>query len=336
MNRYKDYRAKDFALDANFQKWVLDPDEQDTVFWNDLLGHYPEKRKEINEAIELVRLSGVSMDAELNVEYLEIWGNVKNAADKEQKYKIGKFAKYASVAAAFIGILIVSFYYRGQQEDFVEHKTAYGEIKEVTLEDGSTVMLNANSSITLSDSWMSKQGREVFLKGEAFFNVVKTSDLKLFHVKTPDGITVQVLGTAFNVNTRREKLSVYLQSGKVRIQSDSEVVTLQPGERADYDKSLEKVLVSQEDLKTIGDKLAWKTNLYIMNDLSLSTIARDIEDNFGKQVIFLDSALSSERVTAKLPARDINILINVLKEALEVEIEQTNNQIIIKRHRMAD
>ena len=73
-----------------------------------------------------------------------------------------------------------------------------------------------------------------------------------------------------------------------------------------------------------------------MNDLSLSTVARDIEDNFGRQVIFLDSALSSERVTAKLPARDINILLNVLKEALDVEIEQTNNQIIIKRHRMAD
>jgi transmembrane sensor len=336
MNRYKNYRAKDFALDADFQKWVLDPGEQDTAFWNDLLEHYPEKRNEINEAIELVRLSGVSMDAGLNAEYLEIWGNVKNAADQEWKYKIGKFAKYASVAAAFIGILIVSFYYRGQQDGFVEHKTAYGEIKEVILEDGSTVMLNANSSITLSDSWASKQHREVFLKGEAFFNVVKTPDLKLFDVKTPDGITVQVLGTSFNVNTRREKLSVYLQSGKVRIQSESEAVTLQPGERADYDKSSEKVLVSQEDLKTVGDKLAWKSNLYILNDISLSTIARDIEDNFGKQVIFLDSALSSESVTAKLPARDINILLNVLKETLDVEIEQKDNQIIIKRFRVGD
>ena len=336
MNRYKDYRAKDFALDSNFQKWVLDPDERDIVFWNDLLEHYPEKRNEINEAIELVRLSGVSVDPELNAEYLEVWGNVKNAADKERKNKIGKFAKYASVAAVFVCILIVSFYYRGRQGDFVEHKTAYGEIKEVTLEDGSTVMLNANSSITLSDSRMSKQGREVFLKGEAFFNVVKTSDLKLFHVKTPDGITVQVLGTAFNVNTRREKLSVYLQSGKVRIQSDSEAVTLQPGERADFDKSLEKVLVSKEDLKTVDDKLAWKANLYIMNDLSMSTIALDIKDNFGKQVIFLDSALSSERVTAKLPARDINILLNVLREALDVEIEQKDNQIIIKRLREDD
>jgi len=336
MNRYKDYRAKDFALDANFQRWVLGPDEQDTVFWNALIEHYPEKRKEINEAIELVRLSGVSMDPELNAEYLEVWGNVKNAAGKERKNKIEKFAKYASVAAVFVCILIVSFYYNGHQADFVEYKAAYGEIKEVTLEDGSTVTLNANSSITLSDSWMTKQGREVFLKGEAFFNVVKTSDLKSFHVKTPNGVTVQVLGTAFNVNTRREKLSVYLQSGKVRIQSDSEAVTLQPGERADYDKSLEKVLVSKEDLKTVDDKLAWKTNLYILNDLSMSTIALDIKDNFGKQVIFLDSALRSERVTAKLPSGDIKILINVLKEALDVEIEQKDNQIIIKRLRGND
>ncbi|HKZ37551.1 MAG TPA: FecR domain-containing protein, partial [Chryseolinea sp.] len=200
-------------------------------------------------------------------------------------------------------------------------------------EDGSLVTLNANSLIKLSDSWMSEDDREVFLQGEAFFNVVKTSDHRSFKVKTAEGITVEVLGTTFNVNTRRENLTVYLQSGKVNLQSDADIIALLPGQQANYNKALQKVFVSLEDLKEAENRLAWKSNLYIINDLPLSMVARDIEDNFGRQVILLDSTLSNRRVTAKVPAGDINILLKVLAEALEIEIEQKNNQVIINPRR---
>jgi transmembrane sensor len=337
MSRYKDYRAEDFALDEYFQKWVLTPEDQDVLFWNNLLERYPFKTKEINKAIELVRLSGMSTNAEVNAEYLEIWGNLKRTADRERIRKTRKIASYVAVAAAFVGSLIVFLYYQESQPELLtEYQTSYGEIKEITLEDGSTVMLNANSSLKLGNSWMSKSTREVSLEGEAFFNVKRTADLKPFNVKTSEGVTVHVLGTTFNVNTRRESLFVYLQSGKVNIQSESESVTLRPGQRADFDKSLQRVVVRQEDLKIAEDRLAWKDNLYVMNDLSLKMIAHDIEDNFGKQVILMDSTLSTERVTAKLPARDVNLLLKVLTEALDIDIEQKGNQIIIKSHRTSD
>jgi transmembrane sensor len=337
MSRYKDYCAEDFALDEYFQKWVLNPEDRDVLFWDNLLKRYPHKAKEVNRAIELVRLSGLSVNTEVNVEYLEIWSNLKQAAHKERLHKTWKLAGYAAVAAAFIGVVIVFLGNQMQQPEIItEYQTSYGEIKEIVLEDGSIVTLNANSSLKLSESWTSKPNREVLLKGEAFFNVTRTPDLKPFNVKTSGGVTVYVLGTAFNVNTRREKLSVYLQSGKVSVQSDAESVTLRPGQRADFDKSLQRVVVSQENPEVAEDKLAWKANLYVMNDLSLSTIAQDIEDNFGKQVILMDSSLSTERVTAKLPARDINILLKVLTEALDIDIEQKDNQIIIKSHQASD
>jgi ferric-dicitrate binding protein FerR (iron transport regulator) len=180
---------------------------------------------------------------------------------------------------------------------------------------------------------MRENDREVFLQGEAFFNVIKTSDQKPFKVNTSDGITVQVLGTSFNVNTRRENLTVYLQSGKVNLQSDTRIITLLPGQRASFNKSLQKVVIRMEDIKEAEDKLAWKSNLYIMNDLPLSVVMRDIEDNFGRQVILSDSTLSNQRVTAKVPAENIDILLTVLAEALEIEIEQKNNQVIIKPRR---
>lgn len=331
MSHYKDYSAADFALDESFQKWVLSPDKQTDHFWKSIIEKYPFKKSEIDEAIQLVRLSGISTDQDANAAYLAIWKNVGGNAEKELANRVKiKFPRYASLAAAVVVMLItLAYLLSSSAEKVVVHKTSFAELKEVVLDDGSTVVLNANSSLKISDSWVTKKEREVFLQGEAFFNVVKTTDHKPFRVKIPGGIMIQVLGTTFNVNTRRETPSVYLQSGKVRLHLEGDSLTLQPGERADYKKSLQKMVVSYENPADASDNLAWRNNLYVMNDLALSRIARDIEDNFGKEIIITDSTLASKSVTAKVPARDLNVWLKVLSETLDIKIEEKNNQIII-------
>ena len=339
MNHYKDFSAADFALDESFQKWVLTPDEQTTRFWKDILKNYPDKKKEIEEAAQLIRFSGLSPDREANEAYLQVWKNLrKNAAATGMTDRTPrKLWQYASLAAAVAGVLlVVTYMMRTSSASSVEYKTDYAELKEVVLEDGSTVILNANSTLRLSDSWISRNEREVFLEGEAYFNVVKTSDYKTFLVKIPGGMEVQVLGTTFNVNTRNESPSVYLESGQVVFHTDDDMVTLQPGDRADYKKTTQKVEVSKESLDDAEVRLAWRNNLYIINDFQLTTIARDIEDNFGKQVIITDSTLATKRVTAKVPSRDIDVLLKVLSETLDIEIEQNANQIIINPRKIAD
>ncbi len=331
MGHYKDYSAADFALDESFQKWVLNPDEESVRFWKNIITNYPDQTNEIDEAIQLVQSSGLSSDHEANAAYLAVWKNVSNHAEKElsDRAKI-KFPRYASLAAAVIVTLIALGYLLNTgAEKTITYKTSFAEVKEVVLDDGSTVVLNANSSIELSGSWITENEREVFLQGEAFFSVVKTADHKPFQVRIPGDIMVQVLGTEFNVNTRRETPSVYLQSGKVRLHIAGDLVTLRPGERADYKKSLRKMVVSRENQADANDKLAWRGNLYIMNDFSLSAIARDMEDNFGKEIIIMDSTLATKKVTAKVPARDMNVWLKVLSETLDIKIEQKNNQIII-------
>lgn len=335
MNHYKDYSAADFALDESFQKWVLNPDQETVHFWKNIIENYPYKRNEIDEAIQLVRLSGLSTDQEANTAYLGVWKNVSEIAERDLAGRARtKFPRYIPLAAAVIAMLIVVAYFlRNRDEKVLEYKTSFAEVKEVRLDDGSTVTLNSNSSLTLSESWITKNEREVFLQGEAYFNVVKTPDHQVFRVKIPGGIVIQVLGTTFNVNTRRETPSVYLQSGKVRLHVAGDSLTLQPGERADYQKTLQKMVISQESQDDANDKLAWRNNLYVMNDFSLLTIARDMEDNFGKEVIIMDSALTTKSVTAKVPASDINVWLKVLSETLDIEIEQRNNKIIINPRR---
>jgi transmembrane sensor len=328
MSHYKEFSAEDFALDEHFQKWVLSPDNETARFWQHVIETNPNKRDTINEAIQLVKASGISLDQEANRAYLQVWENVRRNAEIKGSRAGTRLPLYASLAAAMVVLAIVSIYLlRSSSVQPREYRAAYGEIKEVKLDDGSTVTLNANSSLKLSESWNTKE-RQVLLEGEAFFNVVKTPDRKLFQVLIPNGLTIEVLGTTFNVNTRRESSSIYLQSGIVRLQHAAESVTLKPGELADYEKSLQRITVTRANAEA-SDKLAWRNNLYIMNDFSLSTIARDIEDIFGKKVVMMDSTLNERRVTAKVPARDMNVWLQVLSETLNLEIVERGNEIII-------
>ena len=84
-------------------------------------------------------------------------------------------------------------------------ETAYGEKSKLILADGTVVWLNAGSSLQYAGNFNSKN-REVFLTGEAYFEVTKQSDGTPFVVKT-DQYSVLVKGTKFNVSSYPEDLS---------------------------------------------------------------------------------------------------------------------------------
>ncbi len=98
------------------------------------------------------------------------------------------------------------------------YRTGAGETKNLLLADHSRVTLNANTSLKVSRNWFSGDRREVWLTGEAFFNIQKTPDRQRFTVHTAT-LTVEVLGTKFNVTDRRRKTRVVLQEGKVKVTS---------------------------------------------------------------------------------------------------------------------
>lgn len=329
MTNYKDYRAKDFALDENFQKWVSGTDDTSSSFWDSFLKDHPEKKPELEKAARMVRMAGLTEDADANKVFLEVWGNLnKHAKANPGAPSKMKFIWYAAIAASIIGIIVVGRYFFNEPAYNLEYRTAFAEIKKVSLTDGSVVTLNSNSILKVASDFSNGNDREVFLEGEAFFEVAKKTG-SAFNVKTSTDMGVQVLGTEFNVKTRRESIFVYLQSGKVRLTSHSEDLTLKPGETAKFNKSSRKVSIDKHSLTHEMETLAWKENLFIMNDTPLSTICNHIEDNFGVKVILKDPSLSDRRVTAKAPALDLGILLKILSETLEISIVKNQNEITV-------
>jgi transmembrane sensor len=325
---YSHHIADDFALDNKFQQWVLNPDENNNRFWQEWMNTHPEKRQEIEEAIELVRLAGLSTDYEANTRFLQVWHRLQT--DTQTMIRPPWTRHALRYAAVFIGLVLVTgllwkIMYTPQA---IAYKTAYGETKEVVLPDGSKVMMNANSQLQLpGEDWGKYQARVVMLEGEAFFEITRTPDRQRFIVQTPGQLDVEVLGTEFNVNTRRANTWVYLQSGSVRLRTTVGEATLEPGQLGGYDQQAKQIKVSRAN----GESwLAWKDHLFAFDDEPLSIVGQAIEDHFGTKVIITDAAVAQQRFTGKLPRTDLDVVLKVLAETLKIEIVRQNGSIIMR------
>lgn len=141
--------------------------------------------------------------------------------------KIHNWRKYAAVAAVFVAVVTVSFFSIRQYQESVAYtaeavaapllETGDTEIKTVTLADGTRVTANANTRLSLVENQFNKKNREVWLDGEAYFDVTKNPD-KPFIVYSRQ-LKTTVRGTSFNVKAYPEigETSITVREGRVEV-----------------------------------------------------------------------------------------------------------------------
>ncbi|MEK6478980.1 FecR domain-containing protein [Catalinimonas sp. 4WD22] len=237
------------------------------------------------------------------------------------------------MAAVWVGILLLGFatlLYLNSQNNTTTVQTAFGEVKTISLPDGSEVTLNANSSLSYATDWEENPVRQVWLDGEAYFSVVHTQDDRKFEVHASQ-MNVEVLGTEFNVNNRRGDTEVVLHSGKVKLavnkEDTSEEIFMEPGELVTFSEntqSLSKQIVNPENYST------WRNQELLLDNTSLAEIARALEDYYGFEVVIPDNELKdiSLTATAKLSLKDTEVILSAISEIYGIEVEQKGKQII--------
>jgi transmembrane sensor len=129
---------------------------------------------------------------------------------------ISKYAAIAAVIALMAGVGYYFYNERQPQTSYLYASTSFGERKQVTLPDGSQVILNSCSRLQYPNKFVGNT-RSVRLNGEAFFRVIH-KEKKPFFVKTRN-FNVKVLGTQFNVKSYPddEIESIRVKSGKVQV-----------------------------------------------------------------------------------------------------------------------
>jgi ferric-dicitrate binding protein FerR (iron transport regulator) len=327
---YSKYQVEDFILDDSFCQWVKEENNEAIAFWDNWLIQNPSKSEEVEKAKEIVLQLSLS-ERGLKPETIATeWSLLINnprldiTTSRSRPYYANAWKVAASIAI-LITVSIVFYLFNSNRRIAVS--TIYGERKEVVLPDQSLVTLNSNSTLTYSSDWSDDEDRIVKLEGEAFFSVTHKKNNQKFIVKT-GGLDVRVLGTEFNVNTRRGSIKVVLSSGKVQLsdQKKRELI-MQPGEKVVY--TIQKQDYKKEKVQA-GLYSSWKKNVLQFDNTPIREIATLIEDNYGKEVIINDTSIANRNFTGTYPADDIDILIKALSGVYQIKIKENGNTLILE------
>lgn len=204
----------------------------------------------------------------------------------------------------------------------------YGKTSEIVLTDGTKVYLNAGSRLVYPEFFVDKT-REVFLVGEAFFEV-KHDNKHPFVVQTTD-IRIKVLGTKFNISAypSEDIIETVLTEGKVRLEQNnsgifSEAVNLLPNQLALYNKTNSGVKIVGVDT---DDYTLWKDGLFKFESTDLSRVIKKLERFYNIRFNYRDPLLGTVKITGKLELGDNREeIINRVAVAASVKIEKKGEE----------
>ncbi|WP_332367606.1 FecR family protein [Spirosoma telluris] len=211
-----------------------------------------------------------------------------------------------------------------QANSSLTYQTAYGKIQEIKLADGSVVTLNANSVLKVADNMADRPVREVWLEGEAYFDIAKRKGAK-FIVHTAEA-QIEVLGTEFNVNTRRDETHIVLEEGKVQLSTDNQsMVVMKPGDMATVSPKSRQI-----QLKRVQPDLydAWKASYIVLDGKSLPEIINSLEDTFGVTIKLEDAQLVDKKLTGKLSTEVAEDCIDNLSIILDADVKKVGDTYV--------
>lgn len=246
----KIFTVEDLLSDQTFTDFCINPQSKHRPKWNAVIASHPQQALVFEESIALLRLVSPELpqseiEAEVN-KLREVLADGMVESKSFQPQPLSRRNNRAKILACGIIILLCvsGVFYLANQDRTTSHlplastfKTTTGERKQFILPDGSTVILNSNSSFTF-DKNFGKRDRQVNLNGDAFFNVAKDPS-KPFKVIS-NGFSTTAIGTAFYVhaNPALTDFSVNLLEGKVKLENKSgETLFLAAGEKASWAKS---------------------------------------------------------------------------------------------------
>lgn len=193
-----------------------------------------------------------------------------------------------------------------------------------TLEDGSVVYLSEYASLQYPDRFQ-KNKREVFLEGEAFFDITKDKE-KPFIIDTEKAI-IQVLGTSFNVKSKADKsFSISVKQGEVRVTSkkDNQTVYVKAGETAMFDAG--NLLKTQT---TDAAQFSAYLTLMHFKDQRLEDVVRIINANNDSIRLEVAPDVKDKLITGTFGNETPHNMAWLISEALKLKLVQQQNTILI-------
>jgi ferric-dicitrate binding protein FerR (iron transport regulator) len=247
----------------------------------------------------------------------EMWAQIRPQMVVTKTFTLRRVAAAAAILLAGTGLA----YFLLQQQTtspaaYTEVITKAGEKRTLHMKDGSTLVINAGSTIRISERKVN------ILDGEVFVDVQQHAGQPFVVESGP--LTTTVLGTSFNVSAYQalHNLSVAVVSGKVKVNKD----ILLPQQELVYDKQTGIGTISPLDEST----LEWQQGRLVLNDVSFEEMVVMMQKNFGITIIATQEQVKKTRYTTELSTvMEPEKAAQVLAAIHHLKVKNTNNQILI-------
>lgn len=208
----------------------------------------------------------------------------------------------------------------------------YGKRFDLLLSDGTQVTLNSGTSLKYPVQFLKSSNRQVFLDGEAFFNVAKDS-VNPFIVITNE-LNVRVLGTQFNLSSYPEDqfVNTTLLEGSVSVYNkqdtfdSSNASLLEPGFKAEWNKYNKQILVEEADIAMHTD---WLNGKIILRHVPFKNIVKKLERHYNVEIVNHNLQLNEELFTASFDIETIDQVMATFSKTYPIEYNIVNKQITI-------
>lgn len=284
-------------------------------------------------------LAGDPAHARAYARVADIWDVIPGAArlDREKVATVPRRRRprqgvWPAAAAACVVVVLVVAGFVWLWPRAPVYRTAAGEVKVVTLRDGTRITLNTNTRLIVD---YSEHERRIRLeRGEAMFEDVE--DPRRPFIVAADGHQVRALGTAFQVHINPESLAVTLIEGKVAVSrgtpakgraKPAAATVLQPGERLILRAGGRATL----DRPSIKSLTAWQRGEVVFDNVTLAYAINELNRYGGMPVRLGDPTLANMRVSGVFTVHDPAEFAKAIAKLRHLHVVRSEQSIVIVR-----
>lgn len=214
-----------------------------------------------------------------------------------------------------------------EQAEYYTIKVPLGGEYTVLLPDSTRIYLNAGTTLRYPNKFIGKN-REVFLSGEAYFDVYH-DESRPFIVRA-EQISIQVLGTSFNVNAYPawKEVKTTLVEGKISVKSGRDTIIMAPGTQVVYNKETRECVYTRVD---VNNFISWKDGYYDFENLSLEELMFIFSNWYNLEIVYMNEQVKALKFGGRLQRYDdVSSLLRQLEYTQDVHFKLDGNKLIVR------
>lgn len=373
MHDYRQYEPEELAADVSFQRWKLYEAPVECAFWENWLRQNPDKQDLVDKAYGvLLNLNtlyeqpltddSLLSDEDVKTEINRLYQSLADRDERAPRWVVQRSLRswqYGIAASVALVLGVLGWYAFSQLDAQQEVTPTYGALTkrvtspwtiisnttdkpmQVRLPDESTVALKPNSQVRYPEQF-TKDERDVYLLGEAFFDVTKDPN-KPFYVHT-DVLTTKVLGTSFTVQANKgQKVGkVIVSTGRVAVSKQIEGkespvkatklegdVVLTPNQQVTVSEASSRLVVSLVDDPTLLEP-AIKEKFFRYRKTAMADVFAELEEAYGVDISFDKEALKNCYLTASIVDEPLYDKLDLICRTINATYRRVGTQIIIE------